>query len=219
MIYTYDILLNWTKEERLKEFYEWTLEDDLEHIKKMPIIRIRESLLKDLLTSKIKIDKTFLSKIKYKTESYFHNEIDVIDYAFIVTTLRKALALELDSEGNVVYKSNLLIDEEEEVLEICDDLVVMDISYKVIKKNNKVIYLTRKEEEEKKFLIKEINKIKKNKEESKLNYLFKEFFMDDVDTFNEKINVLEKEISKDYNVFHHKLYNLLKLSMIKNKLL
>ena len=43
--------------------------------------------------------------------------------------------------------------------------------------------------------------------------------MDDVDTFNEKINVLEKEISKDYNVFHHKLYNLLKLSMIKNKLL
>ena len=127
--------------------------------------------------------------------------------------------LSFDSEGNVVYKSNLLIDEEEEVLEICDDLVVMDISYKVIKKNNKVIYLTRKEEEEKKFLIKEINKIKKNKEESKLNYLFKEFFMDDVDTFNEKINVLEKEISKDYNVFHHKLYNLLKLSMIKNKLL
>ena len=71
---------------RLKEFYEWNLEDDLEHIKKMPIIRIRESLLKDLLTSKIKIDKSFLSKIKYKTESYFHNEIDVIDYAVIVTT-------------------------------------------------------------------------------------------------------------------------------------
>ena len=62
MIYTYDILLNWTKEERLKDFYEWTLEDDLEHIKKMPIIRIRESLLKDLLTSKIKIDKSFIKQ-------------------------------------------------------------------------------------------------------------------------------------------------------------
>ena len=217
MIYTYDILLNWTKDERLKEFYEWNLEDDLEHIKKMPIIRISESFLKDLLTSKIKIDKSFLSKIKYKTESYFHNEIDVIDYAVIVTTLRKALALELDNEGNVMYKSNLLIDEEEEVLEIGEELVVMDISYKIMSKNNKVSYLTRKEEEEKKFLTKEIKKIKKNKEESKLNYLFKEFFIDDVGTFNDKLNVLEKEISKDYNSFHHKLYNLLKLSTIKKK--
>ena len=217
MIYTYDILLNWTKGERLKEFYEWTLEDDLEHIKKMPIIRIRESLLKDLLTSKIKIDKTFLSKIKYKTESYFHNEIDVIDYAVIVTTEKKSLALELDNEGNVMYKSSLLIDEEEEILEIGEDLVVMDIPYEVISKTNNISYLTRKEEEERRFLTKEIKKIKQNKEKSKLNYLYKEFFIDDVESFNDKLTILEKEISKDYNSFHHKLYNLLKLTTIKKK--
>ena len=217
MIYTYDILLNWTKEERLKEFYEWALEDDLEHIKKMPIIRIRESLLKDLLTSKVKIDKTFLSKIKYKTESYFHNEIDVIEYAIIVTTEKKALALELDDEGNVMYKSCLLIDEEEEVLEIGEEIVIMDIPYEVITKNKKVSYLTRKEEEEKKFLTKEIKKIKQNKESSKLNYLYKEFFIDDVESFNDKLTILENEISKDYNSFHHRLYNLLKLSTIKKK--
>ena len=217
MIYTYDILLNWTKDDRLKEFFEWNLEDDLEHIKKMPIIRIRESLLKDLLTSKVKIDKTFLSKIKYKSESYFHNEIDVIDYAVIVTTEKKALALELDNEGNIMYKSSLLIDEEEEVLEIGEELVIMDIPYEVITKNKKVSYLTRKEEEEKKFLIKEIKKIKQNKERSKLNYLYKEFFVDNVESFNDKLTLLEKEISKDYNSFHHNLYNLLKLSTIKKK--
>lgn len=217
MIYTYDILLNWTKEERLKEFYEWALEDDLEHIKKMPIIRIRESLLKDLLTSKVKIDKNFLSKIKYKSESYFHNEIDVIDYAVIVTTEKKALALELDDEGIVIYKSSLLIDEEEEVLEIGEELVMVDIPYEVITKNKKVSYLTRKEEEEKKFLTKEIKKIKQNKESSKLNYLYKEFFIDDVESFNDKLTILENEISKDYNSFHHRLYNLLKLSAIKKK--
>ena len=217
MIYTYDILLNWTKGERLKEFYEWNLEDDLEHIKKMPIIRISASFLKDLLTSKIKIDKSFLSKIKYKTESYFHNEIDVIDYAVIVTTLRKALALELDNEGNVMYKSSLLIDEEEEILEIGEDLVVMDIPYEVISKTNNISYLTRKEEEERRFLTKEIKKIKQTKEKSKLNYLYKEFFIDDVESFNDKLTILEKEISKDYNSFHHKLYNLLKLTTIKKK--
>ena len=217
MIYTYDILLNWTKDTRLKEFYEWNLEDDLEHIKKMPIIRIRESLLKDLLTSKVKIDKSFLSKIKYKSESYFHNEIDVIDYAFIVTTEKKSLALELDDEGNVMYKSSLLIDEEEEILEIGEDLVVMDIPYEVISKTNNISYLTRKEEEEGRFLTKEIKKIKQNKEKSKLNYLYKEFFIDDVESFNDKLTILEKEISKDYNSFHHKLYNLLKLTTIKKK--
>ena len=217
MIYTYDILLNWTKDTKLLDFYEWTLEDDLEHIKKIPIIRISEVMLKDLLTSKIKIDKSFLFKIKCKTESYFHNEVDIIDYAVIVTTLKKAIALELDNEGNVIYKSNLLLDEEEEVLEIGEELVVMDIPYKVVKKNNKISYLTRKEEEEKKFLVKEIKKIKLNKEESKLNYLYKEFFTKEIDNFNDKLKLIEEEISKDYNKFHHKLYNLLKLSTIKKK--
>lgn len=217
MIYTYDILLNWTKDTRLKEFYEWNLEDDLEHIKKIPIIRVKDIMLKSLLTSKIKIDKTFLSKIKDKTESYFHNEIDVIDYAVIVTTSKKSLALELDNEGNVIYKSNLLLDEEEEVLEIGEELIPMDIPYKVIGKSNKVSYLTRKEEEENKFLSREIKKIRQNKEESKLNYLYKEFFIDEGEDFNSKLMILEKEVSKEYNDFHHKLYNLLKLSTIKKK--
>ena len=217
MIYTYDILLNWTKEERLKEFYEWNLEDDLEHIKKIPIIKITEKMLQDLLTSKIKIDKTFLIKIKSKTETYFHNEIDVIDYGAIVTTNKKALAIELDNEGNVMYKSHLLLDEEEEVLEISEELTTLEIDYKIIKKNNTCNYLTRKEEEEKKFLEKEIKKIRLNKEESKLNYLYKEFFSKEVNNFNTKLNIIEEEISKDYNNFHHKLYNLLKLSTIKRK--
>lgn len=217
MIYIYDILLNWTKEERLNEFYEWNLEDDLEHIKKIPIIRVSEVMLKDLLTSKVKIDKTFLFKIKCKTESYFHNDIDVIDYAVIVTTLKKALAIELDDEGNVIYRSALLLDEEDEVLEIGEELTRMDIDYKVKNKNNKVLYLTRKEEEEKKFLIKEIKKIKQNREESKLNYLYKEFFSDELNDFNSKIKVLETEISKEYSSFHSRIYKLLKLSTIKKK--
>lgn len=217
MIYTFDILLNWTSNNKLLDFYEWNLDDDLEHIKKIPIIRVKETMLKDLLTSKVKIDKSFLIKIKQKTESYFHNEIDVIDYAFIVTTLRKALALELDSEGNIIYKSNLLLDEEEEVLEMGEELLVTEIPYTVISKNKRVTYLTRKEEEEKKFLSKEIKKLKEKKEESKLNYIYKEFFIEDIDSFNEKINLLEKEIAKPYNSFHKKLYNLFKLITIKKK--
>ena len=70
MIYTYDILLNWTKNLQLIEFYEWNLEDDLEHIKKIPIFRVSDKVIKDLLTSKLKIDISFLSKIK--NNRYFY---------------------------------------------------------------------------------------------------------------------------------------------------
>ena len=71
MIYTYDILLNWTKDDRLKEFFEWNLEDDLEHIKKIPIIKVSDRFIKDLLTSKLKVDKSLLLKLKIKRKVIF----------------------------------------------------------------------------------------------------------------------------------------------------
>ncbi len=217
MIYTYDILLNWTNEDRLKEFFEWRIEDDLEHIKKIPIIKVKDRFIKDLLTSKLELDKSFLSKIKNKTESYFHNDIDVIDYAVIFTNGKISIAVELDENGITSYKSMMLLDEEEEVLEMSEELVLFNIEYKVLKKNKMYSYLTRKEEEEKDFLIKELNKIKSNKEEAKINYLYKEFFNDEDISCELKLKTLQKELGKEYNSFHNKLFKLLKLSTIRKK--
>ena len=217
MIYTYDILLNWTNEERLKEFFEWNLEDDLEHIKKIPIIRVSDKFIKDLITSKLKIDTNFLPKIKNKAESYFHNEIDTIDYAAIFTNGKLAIAVELDEDGIISYKSTMLLDEEEEVLDMSEELVLLDIDYEVIKRNKKYSYLTREEEKEKEFLTKELKKIKDKKEEAKINYLYKEFFNDDNISYDLKLKTLQNEIEKEYNSFHNKLYKLLKLSTIRKK--
>ena len=217
MIYTYDILLNWTNEDRLKEFFEWRIEDDLEHIKKIPIIKVNDRFIKDLLTSKLELDKSFLSKIRNKTESYFHNDIDVIDYAVIFTNGKISIAVELDEDGITSYKSMMLLDEEEEVLEMSEELVLFNIEYKVLKKNKMYSYLTRKEEEEKDFLIKELNKIKSNKEEAKINYLYKEFFNDEDISCELKLKTLQKELGKEYNSFHNKLFKLLKLSTIRKK--
>ena len=217
MIYTYDILLNWTNEERLKEFFEWNLEDDLEHIKKIPIIRVSDKFIKDLITSKLKIDTNFLPKIKNKAESYFRNEIDTIDYAAIFTNGKLAIAVELDEDGITSYKSTMLLDEEEEVLDMSEELVLLDIDYEVIKRNKKYSYLTREEEKEKEFLTKELKKIKDKKEEAKINYLYKEFFNDDNISYDLKLKTLQNEIEKEYNSFHNKLYKLLKLSTIRKK--
>ncbi len=217
MIYTYDILLNWTKDDRLKEFFEWNLEDDLEHIKKIPIIKVSDRFIKDLLTSKLKVDKSLLLKIKNKTESYFHNDIDVIDYATIFTNGKVSLAVELDEEGLTAYKSTMLLDEEEEVLDMSEELVLFNINYEVIKRNKKYSYLTRKEEEEKEFLSKELKKIKDKKEEAKINYLYKEFFNDDNISYDLKLKKLQTEVDKDYNIFHNKLFKLLKLTTIRKR--
>ncbi len=217
MIYTYDILLNWTKELRLKEFYEWSLDDDLEHIKKIPLIRVSDNFIKDLLVSKIKLDKNFLIKIKDRAEGYFHNDIDIIDYAVIVASSKKALALELDEDGVIIYKSSLLLDEEEEVLEMIEELKTTEVNYEILKRNKNINYLTRKEEKEKNFLLKEINKIKVNKEDAKLNYLYQEFFEEIEDGFDKKLKKLDEEVKKDNSSFNSKLFNLLKLATIKKK--
>ena len=217
MIYTYDILLNWTKELRLKEFYEWSLDDDLEHIKKIPLIRVSDNFIKDLLVSKIKLDKNFLIKIKDRAEGYFHNDIDIIDYAVIVASSKKALALELDEDGVIIYKSSLLLDEEEEALEMIEELKTTEVNYEILKRNKNINYLTRKEEKEKNFLLKEINKIKVNKEDAKLNYLYQEFFEEIEDGFDKKLKKLDEEVKKDNSSFNSKLFNLLKLATIKKK--
>ena len=217
MIYTYDILLNWTKNLHLIEFFEWNLEDDLEHIKKIPIFRVSDEAIKDLLTSKIKIDISFLSKIKNKAEGYFHNDIDIIDYAVIVANNKKAIALELNNKGEVLYKSAMLLDEEEEVLDIVEELEKIDLKYEVLDRSKEELYLTRREKEIKDFLLKELKKIKSNKEISKLNYLYEEFFSKENLDFVSKIDELKLEIEKDYNEFHNKLYSLLKLTTIKKK--
>ena len=217
MIYTYDILLNWTKNLHLIEFFEWNLEDDLEHIKKIPIFRVSDETIKDLLTSKIKIDISFLSKIKNKAEGYFHNDIDIIDYAVIVANNKKAIALELNNKGEVLYKSAMLLDEEEEVLDIVEELEKIDLKYEVLDRSKEELYLTRREKKIKDFLLKELKKIKSNKEISKLNYLYEEFFSKDNLDFATRIDKLKLEIEKDYNDFHNKLYSLLKLTTIKKK--
>ena len=217
MIYTYDILLNWTKNLHLIEFFEWNLEDDLEHIKKIPIFRVSDKVIKDLLTSKIKIDISFLSKIKNKAEGYFHNDIDIIDYAVIVANNKKAIALELNNKGEVLYKSAMLLDEEEEVLDIVEELEKTDLKYEILDSSKEELYLTRREKEIKVFLLKELKKITSNKEISKLNYLYEEFFSRENLDFVSKIDELKLEIEKDYNEFHNKLYSLLKLTTIKKK--
>lgn len=217
MIYIYDILLNWSKGATINEFYEWSLDDDLEHIKKIPLVKVSDMTIKDMLTSLVKVDKEFLGKIKNKTQSYFHNDIDIIDYAVIVSNGKRALALELDGDGFILYKSLMLLDEEEEVLTDTLELTLTDIKYEVIKRYCDNNYLTRYERGVYNYLEKEVKKLNIKRDEAKINYLYSEFFVDDSLDIKTKFLFLLKELDKEYGIFHEKLYQLLKLSNSKLK--
>lgn len=213
MIYIYDILLNLKKFEDSCEFYEWCDSDEVEHIKKIPLFKVSKTMIEDLFTNKIKVDISFLLKIRNKALCYFNGEVKEIPYAVLLSDGRKCFALEFDSKGNSTYKSSLIIDEEEEVIEMTEELVETPIGYKKENIAKKDLYLTRKEKENRIFLLKELARIKDKEEE--ISYLYEEYFEDELTTTKDKFTVLKENIYKGDSAYINDLKKF--FSMISKK--
>lgn len=192
MIYIYDILLNLRQMDEGLEFYEWKEDDLIEHIKKVPLFKVSKTLIEDLFTNKLQLDITILPKIKNKAICYFNGETKQIPYLVLLSDGRKCFAIELDNKGNTLYKSSLLLDEEEEVLEMTEELVELPIGYKKTKIKNNKDQLTRFEKDNQKFLLRELEKIKDNKEE--INYLYEEYFDNNLTSIEDKFNTLKDNV-------------------------
>ena len=192
MIYIYDILLNLRQIDDGLEFYEWREDDGIEHIKKVPLFKVSKTLIEDLFTNKLQLDITILPKIRNKAICYFNGETKQIPYLVLLSDGRKCFAVELDNKGNTLYKSSLLLDEEEEVLEMTEELVEMPIGYKKTKIKNNKDQLTRFEKDNQKFLLRELEKIKDNKEE--INYLYEEYFDNNLTSIEDKFNTLKDNV-------------------------
>lgn len=215
MIYIYDILLNWNKN-KLYDFYEWEKTDKLEHIKKIPLIRVNKGVIPNFYYNNIIIKGEVLDNIYNATESYSLKKVNKVPYAFVITDGSTALALKCDKSGKVIEKSKFIIDEEEEILCFTSRLKVYDIQYEIKEKTDNVSFLTRKEVKIKDFLLKEINDCYKQKDSDKLKYLYTECFgnvKDNIyDMYNELVSSLNKEITKS----HQNLYGLLHLIVNKS---
>ena len=192
MIYIYDILLNLRQMDEGLEFYEWKEDDLIEHIKKVPLFKVSKTLIEDLFTNKLQLDITILPKIRNKAICYFNGETKQIPYLVLLSDGRKCFSIELDNKGNTLYKSSLLLDEEEEVLEMTEELVELPIGYKKTKIKNNKDQLTRFEKDNQKFLLRELEKIKDNKEE--INYLYEEYFDNNLTSIDDKFNTLKDNV-------------------------
>lgn len=196
MNYIYDIVLCFNKYNLNVDFYEWDKNDSFSYIEKIPIYRITDIGMNEVNSHLIRIDSELLSSIYNKT----HTNKNTIKYSLLVTDMSRVIALEFDSNGYLINKSNLLIDEEDAVVEEASLLDLDIFNYEKLDSFFEEYFLTRKEKYIKNSLLDEINYLYNNKKYDEINYLYYEVFDKEKsikNKYNDLVNLIGNNNSLD----------------------
>lgn len=172
MNYIYDILVNFNQ--TLYDFYEWE-ENEVMHIRKIPILKVSTNLLMELTRFKVCVSKDFLNRIFKKTEIFTNKGVKQIEYACLFSDGESILGIKFSKDGTSFEKTKLLIEEEEEVLDVVLRMKEEIITYHTLNEEKRS-FQTRKEENRNIYLKNELNFLKKENDLEKLNYLYYECF-------------------------------------------
>ncbi len=208
MNYIYDTYLNFNK--NLYDFYEWSGNDEITHIRKIPTFKISTTCFFNLKNNIIKIDKNFLAKISYKSEEFKENKIDKIKYTAMFSDGKDIIAIKFNKLGINYMKSSLLIDEEEDIINIIKNQQEINPQLKIIKAQKTPQFKTRFEKENQKFITHELNKIYKNNDIEKINYICLECFGKEEKNMKKAIAKIKKEITKENDNFY-KIFKIFKM--------
>ena len=208
MLNVYDIILNLSDSMRIYESFEWDNKDDIEHIKKIPMIRVDTDTLFDMANSTFVVTKDFLENIYNKSELY-NSYSKKIEYLSLFTDTYRVIAVEFDDTGKSLFKSYLLLDEEDEVLDLSNDLKVTNLKYNIISINKSDSFLTRCELLKKRYLLNEIKSSYKNKNYEKINYIYEEINNYSNKSIEEKYDELINDINSNYSSKYESIYDIL----------
>lgn len=217
MIYIYDILVNFCDNDLLYDFYEWDSSDNVENIKRIKMIHISKDNYQNLLDYNCILDVDLLTKIYRTCEVYKSKKIKVLDYCMLVSDGSRVMAIELDKNGNIIYKSKLLLDEEDEIAMLANNLEITNINYQKTKRvlNNR--FFTRKELIVRNYLYNEIVDSYNKKKYDKLRFLYQEYFDKDCLSYADMKDDLLNTINDSIDDKHKELFELLKLSTKKKQ--
>jgi hypothetical protein len=202
MKYIYDIMLNFTDYNIYYEFYEWKKSDNLVNVKKILLFRVSDSVMSDLINYDFKVDKNFLNSIK-NNFMISKNSCKNILYMCVLSTGFKSIGVAFKRNGKVLYKSSMIVDEENEINSIALKLRNSEFLYKKLsKKSNKVI---RDDYYKVNYLKRFIKEAYKEKDYDKLSYLYHEITSGDKDNINDIYHELLKSLD-NFSSKHNYLY-------------
>ena len=212
MNYYYEVNLNFN--DVAYYFYEWNINDKLEKIKKIPVVKVKTKLLKEIIANNFYIDKSFLEYISNKT---ICNNNFTIKNSCIFCDTKNAIAIEFDDDGKSIARSYLLLEDENNICDLSYSFKYYDLNIKVINKL-KINNDFRQEENIKRIINKEIYELYEKKDYSKLEYLYYEWF----NTIEHNREIVLKRMTEDLEdsikKVHYKIYNIIKMSYSKTSL-
>ena len=207
MNFIYDVLANFN--DSFFEFFDWDDSDNIVHIKKLPIIKVSSDFFYNVKFNSVRVDTSLVDRIYKKTE-FFKISKGKYSYVCALCDGRESLIVRFDYKGNVIGKSSMLIDEENEVVDISECMDICDYSLTVCSKNTYYSFNTRKECQLNNYIVNELH----NMTYDKLCYLY-------FDCFNEHDSDIEKinsriiyEINNNFSSIYSKIYDFLKLTSI-----
>lgn len=217
MIYIYDILLNFCDCGELYDFYEWNQNDSIENIKRVKLVHIDRNLLDDLIYYDGKIEEEFLLKIYKTCEVYTNRKVKIMDYCCLFSDGERVLAIEFDCTGKPIYKSKLLIDEEEEIALLATNLEPLALSFHKTEKILENRFFTRNEIIIRKFLMREVKDCYYKKNYGKLRFLYEEYFEEENSSYQRMMQLLLNSMKNSIDSKHLNIYQLLKLASKKKQ--
>ena len=208
MNFIYDIVLNFNKD--FYNFFEWNKNDNVINVKKIPIFLIDNDTFTSMKYDNVIVSKDFIDLIRDKTYTYTRSKLGI---SCLISNNKEVIAVLFNDNGNLIKRSSLMLDEEEEVL----DEIENDSLYKInIIKRRKVNIenVNRNIKEKKDFLIKYINK---ETNDINLKYLYYDYFEKDENNIKIIKNDLIKEIKNNWNKKLNNFYDTVKIfKKIKN---
>lgn len=208
MNFIYDIVLNFNKD--FYNFFEWNKNDNIINVKKIPIFLIDNDTFTSMKYDNVIVSKEFIDLIRDKTYTYTRSKLGI---SCLISNNKEVIAVLFNDNGNLIKRSSLMLDEEEEVL----DEIENDSLYKInIIKRRKVNIenVNRNIKEKKDFLIKYINE---EKNDINLKYLYYDYFEKDENNIKTIKNDLIKEIKNNWNKKLNNFYDTVKIfKKIKN---
>lgn len=203
MNYIYNILACLDK--RCLDTFEWS-NNEIVSINKTLLFRFDDATF--LLNNNVIVSKDFLNKIKGKTKGNRY-----IKYGCMLSNYDIAIFCVFDEDGNIIYKSKMLYNEEQEAICISNTQNNLE-NFIVSDSSDSYNYLLTVDENEKETFVRgELDRLLDRQLYDKIEYLYFECFGN-----NKKYNEdILNEINKNFYVILDKAYDFLFETSIINK--